>query len=104
MAVTRWVIPEGRLYLTIFPNGAYSQSFEPKAGGLRVTRTGKWNLRRDKDRIEFHDFMSVDKRFSRGDLEQETSKRLDALLGFSSRSGQVEMIYVNENYEGFRRL
>ena len=90
------VTADGRQSLAISEDGSYIQKFYPIGEKFELVRNGKWELHKEKNRIEFHDFMCVDRRFSEGNLSNIESKKLDAML-ILYHSKEGIKIYTDED-------
>jgi hypothetical protein len=95
--------PEGKLHMELLPDGTFSERFEPRNEGEVVSRKGTWKFHADKRRIQFLDYMSINTRFSDGNLPKRLSERLDAWFLYHCKWGKID-IYLDEDQELFQKI
>ena len=94
---------EGKIYMELLPDGTFSERFERLDGSGGLFRKGTWEFHADRERIRFLDYMSLNGRFSDGDLAKVAGKKLDAWFLYHCKFGRID-IYLDEDWELFHKI
>jgi hypothetical protein len=95
--------PEGKVSMKVLADGTFSERFEPSAGGELSVREGTWEFHIDKGEIRFRDYMSINTRFSKGDLAKRIKEKLEAWFLYHCKWGKID-IYLDEDQELFHKI
>jgi hypothetical protein len=94
--------PEGKVFMEVFAGGTFSERFEPSTGGEPLLREGTWEFHSDKGQIRFRNYMSINTRFSDGNLAKRVEAKLDAWFLYHCKWGTID-IYLDEGQELFHK-